>query len=54
MRHRRVGKGAIRKVESSGRYPHSMRGIYAYIDAPNHPNVDNYGIHGVSGYKLVF
>ena len=28
---------------------HSMYGIYAYIDPPNHPNVGIYGIHGVSG-----
>ena len=29
---------------------HSMYGIYAYIDPPNHPNVGIYGIHGASGY----
>ena len=28
---------------------HSMYGIYAYIDPPNHPNVGIYGIHGASG-----
>ena len=28
---------------------HSMYGIYAYIDPPNHPNVGIYSIHGVYG-----
>ena len=28
---------------------HSMYGIYAYIEPPNHPNVGIHGIHGASG-----
>ena len=28
---------------------HSMYGIHAYIDPPNHPNVGIYGIRGVFG-----
>ena len=33
-------------------YPDTpMYPIYAYIDPPNHPNVDIYGIHGVFGIR---